>query len=73
MKASWGYRASNRYVAPTKDVTASVEAGAHSTVRVRLNTNERTTFLLEMAPGEAEALATWLRHSARVIKARKGD
>jgi hypothetical protein len=55
MKASNGYRASNRYLKPDVDVVPRVKTDAH-TIVLTLATNTRTAFHAEMTAAEAESL-----------------
>jgi hypothetical protein len=63
MKASHGYRASNRYLKPTLEVVPSVLRDAYHIV-VRLATNERTAFDVTMSCVEAIKLAHELLSAA---------
>lgn len=56
MKASNGYRASNRYLKPDLDVVPRVKTDAH-TIVLTLATNTRTAFHAEMSAEEAASLA----------------
>ena len=56
MKASNGYRASNRYIVPTQEVAATVKMDAYDVV-LKLSTDKRTAFHVKMTPREAELLA----------------
>lgn len=66
MKASHGYRASNRYLKPGVDVVPRVKTDAH-TIVLTLSTNTRTAFHTEMSAAEAESLAYELMAAIRRV------
>jgi hypothetical protein len=58
VRAYHGYRASNRTLTPTKEVKLAVYRGDGSdSIRLRLLTDERTAFNVEMTAAEARDVA----------------